>query len=105
MIIEVVMHLLNIVAIVMMGTVIWMHFQAWKSAPRRYGLLPMHVIMVSVAQIIFMLMSASAVMVYTRRVGLNWWLLPYFVGIGLTIGALVAVGEFQRRRRIQDAKL
>lgn len=100
MIIEVVMHILNITAIVMMGSVIWMHFQAWKTAPRRYGLLPLHVIMVSIAQIIFLVISAAGVMTYTRHVGFNWWLVMYFVGMTLTIGSLVAVGEFQRRRRI-----
>ena len=100
MILESVVYFLNVIAITLIGVVIYMHYNAWRAAPRRLGILPLHVMMVSFAQVLFIVLGTDAALHHAQGSAFNWRVAIYFIGIFLTIGALIAVGEFQRRRRL-----
>lgn len=97
MILELLVYILNTVIVTVIGAVIWAHFQAWKRAPKQRSLLPLHVMMVSLSQVIFIILGTRAVL---DRVDfpVNWYTAAYFVGVGVTLAALAIIHAYQGKK-------
>lgn len=84
----------------MIGGVIALHAHAFRRAARGRGLLPAHVIAVSISQIIFIMMSSASVLhqAFAHGNPWGWRSTAFFIGSTVTLISLLIIGEFERRR-------
>jgi hypothetical protein len=96
----IVTFILNAINVSMIAAVMVMHFIAYKRAPAGAGLMPLHVVAVSLAHILFIVVATASVRRYIVEFHdyANWRVILYFIASAVTISALVIVGEYQRRR-------
>jgi hypothetical protein len=90
----------NAINIGMIGAVIGLHANAFWKAPRGYGLVPAHVVAVSIAQILFMILGSAGVLhqISDHDNPFGWRTAVFVAGSTITLGALLIIGEFERRR-------
>lgn len=82
------------------GSVLRLHYRAWRRAPSTSGLIPLHVAVISAGQLCFLTGAAIGVLAAIDadrdpppvRTGL------YIAGCVLTLAALYIVGKVQRAR-------
>ena len=87
------------IVVAMIAAVMCLHFAAWRRARKGMGILPLHVLVISSAQILFLLNSGQLAL---SAGGPALW--RHGAGLVLTIAALVIIGEYQRRRLIVQTK-
>lgn len=80
------------------AAVAWIHYKAWRLAPKGMGILPFHVWTIAVAHGGLAGMLLVSVMGNLRAPTISPRVYVYIVCLILTAVALVAIGIFQRRR-------
>ena len=73
-----------------------LHYRAWRAAPGP-GLLPLHVTMISAAQLCLLTGAALGILVDLED-PLSYRTFFYVLGSVLTLIALTIIGRFQRRK-------
>lgn len=80
-----------------MGGVLRLHYKAWRKSPSGTGILPLHVFMVSLAQLCFVIGAAVGILNdLANPLSYRFWL--YIAGCIITLISLHIIGKFQRVR-------
>jgi hypothetical protein len=92
-------YILNAVNVSAIVAVMVLHFQAWRKTPKSENrLMPLHVVAISAAHILYIILATSAALRYYQENPFNWRTLLFVIASLITLFALFHVGEFQRRR-------
>lgn len=98
-IIRILIYVFDSLNISMIAAVILLHAKAYASSPKGAGLMPLHVVAVSVALIGFMVLATESAL----RVSENpfaWQVVTFVIFSTITTASLVIVGEYQRRKLV-----
>ncbi len=81
----------------MIGGVMRLHYRAWRKFPSGSGIIPLHVFVISLAQLCLLLGAAIGILDSLEN-PLTYKTYLYVSGSVLTLVALFIIGSFQRRR-------
>lgn len=103
---EIVRHVVIFLFTVTLGTVggvMRLHYRAWRLAPSGSGMLPLHVFLISAAQM-SLLTGAAIGILDTLESPLSYKMYFYVLGCLLTLFALCVIGRLQHRRIINGGQ-